>query len=142
MTKWQTKALSKLKMASVGAIFSFIRHTKQLNPWLNSPARHVMIYNQLSACPGNMEPFKDYPSTSGCLTSLGNKPQQKHPGKLAVAEQLPELLVNVYSYCVMVKSVSCCYVHGSWLFSQITCIFNQKDAYQVNTKNLKFTIYS
>ena len=123
------KAQSKTEnrqMASVGIIFSFIHHTKQLNPWLNSPARHVMIYNQLSACPGKMEPFKDHPSTSGHLTSLRNTPQQKHHGKLAVAEQLPKLLVNVYRYGMMVKSLSCCYVHGSWLFSQIAFVYLSK----------------
>ena len=59
-------------------------------------------------------------------SGLRNKPQQKHPGQLTVAEQLPELLVNVYSYCVMVKSVSRCYVHGSWLFSQITFVYLTK----------------
>ena len=30
---------------------------------------------------------------------------------------LPAFLVNVYSYHLMVKSVSCCCVCGSWLFS-------------------------
>ena len=32
-------------------------------------------------------------------------------------QYLSELLVNVYSYCLMVKSVSCCCVCGKWLFS-------------------------
>ena len=30
-----------------------------------------------------------------------------------------ELLANVYSHCLMVKSVSCCCVHGSRLFSDL-----------------------
>ena len=53
--------------------------TKQLYPWQNSPASCVVIYTWLSACPGEMEPPKDYLSTHGCLTSLKNKPQAKHP---------------------------------------------------------------
>ena len=27
------------------------------------------------------------------------------------------MLVSVYNYCVMVKSVSCCCVRGNWIFS-------------------------
>ena len=53
------------------------------------------------------EPFKDHLSTHGCLTSLRNKPQQSL-GKLHY-KYLPKLLVNVYSCCLMEKSVSCCY---------------------------------
>ena len=32
---------------------------------------------------------------------------------------LPELLVNVYSYCLTMKSVSWCCVRGRWLFSNL-----------------------
>ena len=35
---------------------------------------------------------------------------------------LPELLVNVYSYCLLVKSVSWCHVCGRWLFSNLVTI--------------------
>ena len=51
-----------------------------------------------------MEPFKDHLSTRGCLTSLKNKSQQNQPGKL-LAPIPPELLVNEYSYHLMVKCV-------------------------------------
>ena len=34
-------------------------------------------------------------------------------------QYLPELLVNMYSYHLMVKSVSCCCEHGSWIFSNL-----------------------
>ena len=34
-------------------------------------------------------------------------------------QYLPKLLVNVNSYCLMVKSVSSCYDHGRWLFSNL-----------------------
>ena len=67
-------------------------------------ASHMVIYWWLSAYPGEMEQFEDHLSTRGCLTSLRNKPQQKEP-------------VNVYSYCVMVKTVSNYCVCGSPLLS-------------------------
>ena len=63
------------QMASVGTIFSFTYHKKQVNAWPNSSASRVVNYCQLSACPGEMEPFKDHPSTCECLASLRNKPQ-------------------------------------------------------------------
>ena len=71
------------QMTSIGAIFSYTYHTKQLNPWQNSSSSRVVNYNQLSACPWEMEEFKDHPSTRGCLTSLRNKPQQKQPGQFS-----------------------------------------------------------
>ena len=58
-----------------------------------------MNYSQLSACQGEMEPTEDHPNTHGCLTSLRNK---NNLGNFQ-HQYLPELLVNVYSYCVMVK---------------------------------------
>ena len=103
------------KMASIGAIFTSKKHTKQLNSWPNSSASHMVNYNRLSPCPGEMEPFKQHLSTHGYLTSLRNKPQQKQPGQLSTVI-LPELLVNVYGY---EESVSCCCVHGSQLFSNL-----------------------
>ena len=54
-------------------------------------------YSQLSACQGEREPFKDHKIIYGHLTSLRNKPQQKKLGKF-----LPELLVTMYSYHLMV----------------------------------------
>ena len=69
------------QMASVGVIFSSTKHTKQLHPCPISPASHAVIYSRLAACPVEMEPFKDHPSTRGCLTGLRNKlPQQKEIG--------------------------------------------------------------
>ena len=96
-------------MASIDALFTTTYHTKQLNPWPNSSASHVVNYSQLFTCQGDMQPSKGDPSTCGCLISLRNKPQQKQP----------ELLVNAYSYCLMVKSVSCCCVRGRCLFSNL-----------------------
>ena len=53
--------------------------------------------------------------TSHSKSSLGNFQHQ----------YLAELLSNVYSYHLMVKNVSCCCIHGSWLFSNaIICLAN------------------
>ena len=104
------------QMALIGVIFTSTYHTKQLNSWPNSSASHVVNYSRLSICQEDMEPFEGDPSTRGHLTSLRNKPQQKQPRQL-LAPILAELLVNVYSYRLMVKSVSCCCVHGRHLFS-------------------------
>ena len=80
-------------------------------------ANHVVNYCWKSVCPGEMEPFKDHLSTHGHLTSLSNSHNKSIPGKFITNTYLPELLVNVYSYHVMVKSMSYCCVHTSWLFS-------------------------
>ena len=37
-------------------------------------------------------------------------------------QYLAKLLVNVYSHCLMVKSLSCCCVCGSWLFIDLVTI--------------------
>ena len=42
------------QMASSGAIFTSTYHTKQLNPWPNTPASRVVNYSRLSACQGDM----------------------------------------------------------------------------------------
>ena len=51
-----------------------------------------------------------------------NKPQKQATatGKLSVP--IPAWIVNVYSYCLMVKSMSCCCVLGRWISSNpATC---------------------
>ena len=106
------------QMASIGVIFTSTYHTKQLNPWSHSSASRVMNYSELSACQEDMQPFEGDPYTCGRLTSLRKKPQQKQPGQL-LHQYLAELLVNVYSYCLMVKIVSCCCVRESQLFSNL-----------------------
>ena len=102
-------------MASIGAIFTSTHHTKQLNPWPNSSASHVVNQSQLSACQGEVEPFEEHPSSYEHPTSLRNKPLQKQPGQLSAP--IPDWIISVYSHHLMVKSMSCCCVHGSWLFS-------------------------
>ena len=68
------------QMASTDAIFTSTYHTKQLNPWPNSSASHVVNYSWLSVCQGEVETFENHPSTHGCLTSLRNRPQRKQLG--------------------------------------------------------------
>ena len=82
------------QMASIGVIFTFTYHTKQLNPWPNSSTSRVVNYSQLSVCQADMQPFGGDPYTRGRLTSLRNKPQQKQPGNFQ-HQYLAELLVNV-----------------------------------------------
>ena len=53
---------------------------------------------------------------------MSDKPQKQATGKAVWASfstngYLAELLIIVYSYCLMVKSMSCCYVCGRQLFS-------------------------
>ena len=119
------------QMASIGIIFTSTYHTKQLNQWPNSSASRVVNYSQLSACQGDMQPFKGNPYTRGRLTSLRNKPQQKQSGQNFQHQYLTELFVNVYSYC-LVKSVSCCCVRGSWLFSNLVTFYSYHDHFYAN----------
>ena len=106
------------QMASIGVIFTSTYNTKQLNPWPNSSASCVVNYSQLSASQGDMQPFEGEPDTHGYLTSLRNKSQQSSQGNFQ-HQYLTKLLVNVCDYCLMVKSVSCCCVCGSQLFSNL-----------------------
>ena len=80
------------QMASIGAIFTSTYHSKQLNPWQNSPASCVVKYSQLSAFQGDMQPFEGHPNTHGHLTGLRNKPQQKQPRQLSAS--IPACIVS------------------------------------------------
>ena len=64
-------------MTSIGAIFTSTCHTKQLNPWTNSSASHVVIHSQLSACQGKTGPFEGYLSTRGCQTGLRKRRESR-----------------------------------------------------------------
>ena len=63
------------EMTSIGTIFTSTCHTKQLHPWPNSSASHVVINNRQSTCQGKMEPFKGYLSSCGCQTGLRKWPE-------------------------------------------------------------------
>ena len=80
VTNWKANPPLRLKVANwyqISVILSSAYHTKQLNPWSITPTSHVVIYSWLSICPREMEPFKDHPSTRGCLIM---------PQKLATAK--------------------------------------------------------
>ena len=84
-----------------------------------------MNYRLLSACQGEMEPFKDHPSLSTHCREVWHASETNHSkNRLGYFhdqyQYLPELLVNVYSYRLMVKSVSCCCVHGRQIFSNLS----------------------
>ena len=120
------------QMASIGVIFTSTYHTKQLNPWPDSSASRVVNYSQLSACQGAMQPFEGDRYTRGRLTS----PSKSSPGNFQ-HQYLAELLVNVYSYCLMVKSVSCCCVRGSRLFSNLVTYMDLKEVKELLIWNVK-----
>ena len=86
-------------------------------------------YSQLSACQGICSHLKatrtlmDVWQTSETSYSKSSPANFQH-------QYLVELLVNVYSYCLMVKSVSCCCVRGSWLFSDLVTIILVLFAYR------------
>ena len=90
-------------------------HIKQQNPWPNSLASCMVNYSQFLVVQGKWSHLKvtwalmDIWETNHSRSNLGNSQQQ----------YLSELLVNVYSYHVMVKSVPCCCVHGSHHFSNL-----------------------
>ena len=107
-----------IQMVSIGAIFTSTFHTKQLNPWPNSPVSQVKwwvtagyllakgLWSHLKVTQALVDVWQAS-ETSHSKSSPSNF-QHQH---------LSELLVNVYSYHSMVKSVSCCCVRGSWFFS-------------------------
>ena len=105
-------------MASIGAIFTFPYHTKQLNPWPNLSASCVVNHSRLSACQGEMTPFEDDLNLCGCLICLRNKPHKRSPDNFQ-HQCLAKLVVNMYCYLLMVKSVSCYCVCGRQLFSNL-----------------------
>ena len=106
------------QMASIDAIFTSSYHTKQLNPSVNPSADCVVNYNWLSACQGEMEPLIQRPPKHSWMSY---KPQKQATVKVVWVifsiNTWSELLVNVYGYCLMVKSISCCCVYGNQLFS-------------------------
>ena len=116
-------------MASTDVICTSIYHTKQLNPWPNSPASCVVVYSQLAACPVEMEPFKDHPSTHGCLTGLTQKQTTTKAAWITFSTDmyLADMLGSVYvQLSCDGKNISCCYVRGGWVFSNpVTYISKQ-----------------
>ena len=122
--KYQAKVTSTMKTAKWHPLVLFSAphscHTKLLNPWPNSSASHVVKlitagcllvkgrWNHLKTTHVLMDAWQAS-ETSHSKSILGNFQYQC----------LPELLVDVYSYRLIEKSVSCCCVCGRWLFSNL-----------------------
>ena len=124
-------------MASIGAIFTSTYHTRQLNPWPNSSASRVVNYSQLSAChAGDCSHLKVTRALVDVLQASETSHSKSSPGNFQ-HQYLPELLVNVYSYRLVVKSVPSCCVCGSRLFSNPVTIDDEytKAAMQLLKKN-------
>ena len=105
-------------MASIGAIFTSTYYTKQLNPWPNSSTSCVVNHSRVSACQREMESFEGDPSIPDVQQALETSHRKISLGNFQ-HHYLTEWLVNVYSYHLMVKSVSCCCVCVEASFSQI-----------------------
>ena len=109
-------------MAPIDVIFTSTFYTKQLNPWPNPSASRVVNYSQLSAYQGICSHLK----VAWVLVDIWQVSEKSHrkssPGNFQY-QYLPELLVNVYSYCLMVKSMSYFSVCGSQLFSNLSQLY-------------------
>ena len=96
LQEWRraTKGYVNTETAKQHLLVPFQLHIshKPLNPWPNSPASHMMIYSQLSAFQGQIEPFKDRLSTNRCLTSFTTV--KAAWVNLSTNSYLPELLVT------------------------------------------------
>ena len=79
----------------------------ELQPAICLPRGYAAIWRWPEHLWTSDKPQKPASETSHSKSSQGNFQHQC----------LPELLVNIYSYCLMVKSVSCCCMRGRRLFS-------------------------
>ena len=109
----------------------------ELQPTIYLSRRYGAIWRQLKHLWMSNKPHVET-ETSHSKSSLGNFPHQ----------YLSELLVNVYSYHLMVKSVSWCCVCGSWLLPNPVIYTDWKNvskSYYVlmvmSRDNLFFNIY-
>ena len=124
-------------MASIGVIFTSTYHTKQLNPWPDLSASRVVNYSQLSACQGDMQPFKGDPYTRGRLTSLRNKPQQKQPGQLSVS--IPGWIVSQHVQ-LLFDGEKCVLLLCAWKLAFLRSGHNYRWQIKYFCKDYKFII--
>ena len=104
------------QMASIGATFISMYCTSHLTLWPYSSASCVVNCSGLSACQGEREPFKDHQNTRGISQPSGTSHSKSSLGNLQYLYTWTNCLVNVYIYHLMEKSMSCCCVHGRWIF--------------------------
>ena len=81
----------------------------------SSASSHVVNYSQRSACQGDCSHLKATSTLVDVRQASETSYSKSSPGNFQ-HQYLAELLVNVNSYCLMAKSVSCCCVRGSQLF--------------------------
>ena len=114
-------------MAFIGGNFTSVYRTKQLNPWPCKLISQSCDKLQPAVClPRRYAAIWRWPEHSW----TSDRPQKQATAKavqatFSINTYLPELLVNVYSYNLLVKSVSYCCVRGSRLFSnpvKYTCV--------------------
>ena len=127
--KWKAKSMSSKQRKQSNDIsrYHFQLHilhkaAKSKAKLIHQPVMWYIYGLQPSyACPG--EPFKDDPGTLKCLTSFRTRNCKSWPGNLQ-HKYLPRLLVNVYSYQMVVKSICLAVVCSKIqrLKGQFTCI--------------------
>ena len=106
------------QMASLGAIPTIAYYTKQPNPWPNSPASQVVNYSCCLLVKGICRQLKAT-RTLVDVWQASETSHSKSSPNVFQHQYLPELLVNVYGYHLMVKSLTLCCVCGRWLFSNL-----------------------
>ena len=128
-------------MASICAIFTSTYRTKQLNPWPNSSASHVANYSWLLLAKGMCSHLK----VTWALMDIWQASETSHskssPGNFQ-HQYLPELLVNVYSYRLMVKvcfAVVCVEAGFSQIRSHVNNLWVSHDL-QIKLSNNKRTV--
>ena len=93
-----------------------ITQSSWINPWPRSSASHIVNYSCLSVYSGKMSHFR----TNWIIVYVWQASWTNH-SKISRGnfqhQYLPELLVNVYSYHLMVKCVCYYCMCGSQLFS-------------------------
>ena len=105
-------------MTSIGAIFTSTYHTKQLNPW---QTHQPVLWWITASCLFAKGVWSHLKATRALvdLWQASDRSHSKSSQDNFQPQYWPELLVNVYSYRLMVKSVFCCCVRGRRLFSNL-----------------------
>ena len=121
VTKWQAKATSSLKPANWHPLVSFSPPHITQSSWIHSQTHQPVVWWITASCL-LVKGICSHLKTTRTLVDVWKASETSHskssPGNFQ-HQYLAELLVNMYSYRLMVKSVSCCCVRGSWLFPDL-----------------------